>query len=133
MVGRRCGWRSYVHSPRGPGKISTLHSRGHLPTMEDRSTLRKQCSGISLSLEVLRLTIRTWQPFTKSLLAQRSISVITVDILQTIWAHVLCTAIFRLFNVQTILLIYILYLHFSAQDAGQVFIIQRSQHAKRRR
>lgn len=52
IVGRRCGWRSYVYTPRRPRKISPLHSLGHLITMEGRSTLRKQCTGISLFFEV---------------------------------------------------------------------------------
>lgn len=105
MVGRQCGWRSYVHSPRGPRKISTLHSPGHLPTMEDRSTLRKRCSGISLFFEVLRdlatsynsymVTIHKKLPCTvhyrTSVWLRRALRSSGCSVTPQFWVHVQCS------------------------------------------
>lgn len=96
MVGRRCGWRSYVYGPRRPRKISPLHSLGHPLTMEARSTLRKPCTAISLFFEVQRHSAVSYNSYMashsqKSLLLQHSIFAVQCDYDGGHSPHHLCT------------------------------------------
>lgn len=113
MVGRRCGWRSYVYSPRRPRKRSPLHSLGHQLTMEARSTLRKPSTAISLFFEVQRHSAMSYNSYMAShsqkvffysiVFLQFSV-IMMVDIFRTICALPVRTTTLGLFFDITVLM-----------------------------